>query len=468
MQEMCAEDSVKAEQCQNFLDNCLLDVENPEHCVGGAWLICTDLFDESPDPEDVCSTGFCTDDPISAEACDEFMMECEIGTSEEQLCALGGWYICQMEVDAPSLGEACDSQLCAEDTQRAHDCQSFLQLCLLEEPTNEEECVAASWLIYCTDLFEDPVSANAGPDQAAVFVGDSVSLDGSGSSPEDGSFSWIFTDVPAGSLASLTNANTANPAFTPDEPGAYTVQLTYTVGSESDTDTVTVEAIPFEDPPDPSSVCDMGLCADDQVLSDQCTGFMEECTTSGNPDLCALGGWFICQDLLELPPDTDPENACMREMCTEDSAKAEQCESFLEACLLVEEANEEECVAGAWLICTDLFDESPDPEEVCNSGFCADGPGLAEVCDEFMMECELETDEEQLCALGGWHICQMEVEVPPETDPGNACDTGECAEDSQKADRCDTFLVACLANEANEEECVAAAWVICTDLFDGV
>ena len=66
--------------------------------------------------------------------------------------------------------------------------------------------------------------------------------------------------------------------------------------------------------PDPDFVCETGLCFDDPVLSDECTGFMEECTIGGNPDLCALGGWFFCQDLLEPPPETGPENACMEDV----------------------------------------------------------------------------------------------------------------------------------------------------------
>ncbi len=49
------------------------------------------------------------------------------------------------------------------------------------------------------------------------------------------------------------------------------------------------------------------------------------------------------------PPDTNPGNVCSRELCATNEAAAQQCQDFLESCLLVED--EDECVGGALLIC---------------------------------------------------------------------------------------------------------------------
>ena len=67
--------------------------------------------------------------------------------------------------------------------------------------------------------------AEAGPDQEAL-VGDSVQLDGSGSSDVDGdplTYLWAFTVVPAGSLVTLSDAGVINPTFGPDLAGQYAV-----------------------------------------------------------------------------------------------------------------------------------------------------------------------------------------------------------------------------------------------------
>ena len=90
-----------------------------------------------------------------------------------------------------------------------------------------------------------PVAA-AGADQS-VLVGDTVTLDGSGSHDADGdglTYAWSLASVPAGSAATLSNATTVNPAFVADLPGTYVAQLIVNdgmVGSAPDTVSVTTD-----------------------------------------------------------------------------------------------------------------------------------------------------------------------------------------------------------------------------------
>ena len=84
--------------------------------------------------------------------------------------------------------------------------------------------------------------ANAGPDQTVV-VGQTVQLDGSGSSDADGdllTFRWALTTRPAGSQATLANA-TVNPTFVADVLGTYVAQLIVNDGTfDSLPETVTL------------------------------------------------------------------------------------------------------------------------------------------------------------------------------------------------------------------------------------
>ena len=88
--------------------------------------------------------------------------------------------------------------------------------------------------------------ANAGPDRLA-FVGQSVALDGSGSSDPDGNtlaFHWHLVSVPSTSHltdSSLIDAATAAPSFVPDAAGTYQLSLVVNDGFvDSQTDTVSV------------------------------------------------------------------------------------------------------------------------------------------------------------------------------------------------------------------------------------
>ena len=85
--------------------------------------------------------------------------------------------------------------------------------------------------------------ANAGPDQT-VLVGDTVTLDGSGSQDADGdplTFFWSFTSRPAGSTVTLSDPGAVKPTFVIDLPGTYVSQLIVNDGKiDSLPDTVVI------------------------------------------------------------------------------------------------------------------------------------------------------------------------------------------------------------------------------------
>ena len=86
--------------------------------------------------------------------------------------------------------------------------------------------------------------ANAGDDQIVSF-GDTVQLNGSGSSDEDGdtlSYNWSFTSTPDVSSATLSDPTIGNPTFTPDKSGQYIIQLIVNDAKEdSEPDNITIK-----------------------------------------------------------------------------------------------------------------------------------------------------------------------------------------------------------------------------------
>ena len=85
--------------------------------------------------------------------------------------------------------------------------------------------------------------ASAGPDQR-ITRGDTVTLDGSGSTDVDGdslTYLWSLTSVPDGSTAALNNPNAVAPTFVADLSGSYVAQLIVSDGTAvSVADTVSV------------------------------------------------------------------------------------------------------------------------------------------------------------------------------------------------------------------------------------
>lgn len=102
--------------------------------------------------------------------------------------------------------------------------------------------------------------ANAEAPQT-VEVGDTVQLDGSGSSDADDdplTFQWILTSVPEGSTAILSDPNAVMPTFIADIAGRYVAQLIVNDGfQDSEPDVVTINTgntVPIADAGSPQSV----------------------------------------------------------------------------------------------------------------------------------------------------------------------------------------------------------------------
>lgn len=92
--------------------------------------------------------------------------------------------------------------------------------------------------------------ADAGDNQA-VMVGDTVNLDGSGSTDANFdvlTYSWSFESLPAGSLSELSDPTSVELSFLGDMPGTYVVKLVVNDGLlDSDEDSVSIKAISSHD-----------------------------------------------------------------------------------------------------------------------------------------------------------------------------------------------------------------------------
>jgi len=118
-----------------------------------------------------------------------------------------------------------------------------------------------------------PPVANAGPDQI-VTVGDTVPLNGSGSSDPDSdalTFSWSLTTAPAGSAAALSDPLAASPSFVADLEGIYIAQLIVNDGefdSPADTVMITSQTVVINTAPVASAGPDQNVSVGDVVVLD--------------------------------------------------------------------------------------------------------------------------------------------------------------------------------------------------------
>ncbi len=90
--------------------------------------------------------------------------------------------------------------------------------------------------------YNDPPTAEAGPDQNPVYKGQTASLSGSGVDPESQPLypTWSVISAPSGSTAQPVSTTIWNPTFTPDKKGAFTLRLSVFDGVNTTTDTMTI------------------------------------------------------------------------------------------------------------------------------------------------------------------------------------------------------------------------------------
>lgn len=113
-------------------------------------------------------------------------------------------------------------------------------------------CFVSALCAGCRDfvLFGDPPTAVVSADDLDPVVGQTVHLDGSGSSDPNGfslSYSWALTAQPSGSFAAVTPSSTdaakaTTASLTPDKKGTYVVELTVDNGGLTASVSVTIEA----------------------------------------------------------------------------------------------------------------------------------------------------------------------------------------------------------------------------------
>ncbi len=97
---------------------------------------------------------------------------------------------------------------------------------VIELTVNDGTVDSSPDIVVISTRNSEPV-ANAGADRT-VFVGDTVVLDGTGSSDADGDslvYRWSLLQAPPGSGAILSDPSAVQPELTIDQPGTYRIQL---------------------------------------------------------------------------------------------------------------------------------------------------------------------------------------------------------------------------------------------------
>lgn len=144
-----------------------------------------------------------------------------------------------------------------------------------------------SW-VYFDDVNTPPLADAGGPYEGPYFIGNLITLDGSGSSDAEGdplTYSWTLTSVPEGSTAQLDDATLEQPSFTPDALGDYVVELIVNDGTaDSEPDTATISVV--NQPPVAVFSCNPG----------------------GISGIALEGDFVACDASASFDPD-DPDNA---------------------------------------------------------------------------------------------------------------------------------------------------------------
>jgi len=193
----------------------------------------------------------------------------------------------------------------------------------------------------------------------------------------------------------------------------------------------------------PDSVCNEQLCAGDETLAQECETFVEACLVEeiANEEECLAGGLFICEG-----------GACGQDFCATDETLEQECRTFLDTCITPDstQPDVEACVGAAILKCQ----EEPIPDDVCNQLLCMGDETRSQQCETFVAACLADTANEEECAGGGLFICS-----------GGVCGRGICAGSETLEQECQTFLGLCLADASPHqvEACIALAFAKCSE-----
>lgn len=125
---------------------------------------------------------------------------------------------------------------------------------------------------------------------AVASVGETASLDGSGSSDVNGdaiTYSWSIKSRPIGSLATMESPSARNAAFAPDKAGIYVLQLVVSDGRLTESALVQVAVTSAFTP----------VCSSDEVAGMPTAGYLRIPNAEGQNFFSSLcSGWVLIRD----------------------------------------------------------------------------------------------------------------------------------------------------------------------------
>jgi cysteine-rich repeat protein len=208
---------------------------------GAAYLFALSCGNGTADAGEACDDGNTLDGDCCSSTCQveadgstcSDALDCTLGDT----CASGLCGVCQ--VGTPCTGPSGESFVCQVAADRC--------VCAEAPPTSTTSTTTTTTSTTSTSTSTTMVTTSTTtstlpgqqpmafvqPSQT-VRVGQVVLLDGSLSSSPNGTplaFSWSLTDVPAGSSATLQDAQTPHPSFVPDLEGEYRVELVVNDGA---------------------------------------------------------------------------------------------------------------------------------------------------------------------------------------------------------------------------------------------